>query len=127
MSHMENSVNTYFQFSSAAQSCPTLRPHESQHTRHSPPIQSFIRVNHFNVRYVLIVCFFSLHIHICKYVYVHTHVYQMGAQLVKNLFASAGDARDTQVQPLGHEAPLEKKVASWSSILGQEISMDRRA
>ena len=51
----------------------------------------------------------------------------MVAQLVKNLSANAGDARDTQVESLGQEDPLEKKVESCSSILGREISMDRRA
>ena len=49
------------------------------------------------------------------------------AQLIKNLSANAGDVRDTQVQSLGQEDPLEKEVASCFSILGQEISMDRRA
>ena len=38
------------------------------------------------------------------------------AQLVKNLPANAGDARD-MVGPLGQEGPLEKEVATCSRIL----------
>ena len=40
--------------------------------------------------------------------------------MVKNLFASAGDARD-MVQSLGEEDLLEKEVITQSSILAWKI------
>ena len=46
------------------------------------------------------------------------------ALVVKNLPANAGDLRD-QVPSLGREDPLEKKIATHSSIL--ENPMDRGA
>ena len=42
------------------------------------------------------------------------------APVVKNLPANAGNARD-MVQSLGEEDPLEKQVATQSSILAWEI------
>ena len=45
------------------------------------------------------------------------------AQTVKNLPA----VQETQVQSLGWEDPLEKEMATHSSILGLENLMDREA
>ena len=45
------------------------------------------------------------------------------AQLVKNL----STMRETWVWSLGWEDPLEKAIATHSSILAWRISMDRRA
>ena len=45
------------------------------------------------------------------------------AQLLKNLPA----VQETQVQSLGWEDPLEKEMATHSSILGLENLMDRGA
>ena len=45
------------------------------------------------------------------------------SQMVKNLPAM----QETQVQSLGWEDPLEKRVATHSSILGLQNSMDRGA
>ena len=45
------------------------------------------------------------------------------AQTVKNLPAM----RETQVQSLGWEDPLEKGMATHSSILDWRISLDREA
>ena len=45
------------------------------------------------------------------------------AQMVKNLPAK----QETQVQSLGWEDPLEKRMATHSGILGLENSMDRGA
>ena len=45
------------------------------------------------------------------------------AQMVKNLPAM----QETQVPSLGPEKPLEKVMATFSSILGLENSMDRGA
>ena len=42
--------------------------------------------------------------------------------VVKNPLATAGDARDWGVQSLGREDPLEKEMATHSSILAWEIS-----
>ena len=39
------------------------------------------------------------------------------AQLVKNPSANAGDLQETRVQALGQEDPLEKEMATHSSIL----------
>ena len=44
-----------------------------------------------------------------------------GGSAVKALCASAGD-RETQVQSLGWEDPLEEETATRSSILAWEIS-----
>ena len=41
--------------------------------------------------------------------------------MIKNLPA----VRETQVQSLGQEDPLEKEMATHSSILAQRIPMDR--
>ena len=43
--------------------------------------------------------------------------------MVKNLPAK----RETQVRTLGQEDPLERGMATHSSVLGLENSMDRRA
>ena len=43
--------------------------------------------------------------------------------MIKNLPAM----RETQVQSLGQEDPLEKEMATHSSILAQRIPMDRGA
>ena len=45
------------------------------------------------------------------------------SQLIKNLLAM----QETLVQFLGHEDPLEKEMATHSSILAWSIPMDRRA
>ena len=42
------------------------------------------------------------------------------AQQVKNLPATQ-ETQETQVQTLGQEDPLEKEVASYSSVLAWEI------
>ena len=49
-----------------------------------------------------------------------------GGSLVKNPPASAGD-KETWVQSLGQEDPLEKGMATHSSILAWRIPMDRGA
>ena len=41
--------------------------------------------------------------------------------VVKKWPANSGDVQETQVQPLGWEHPLEKEMASHSSILAWEI------
>ena len=48
------------------------------------------------------------------------------AQWMKNLPAMQ-ETQATQVQSLGQEDPLEKEMATYSSILAWEISMDRGA
>ena len=40
-----------------------------------------------------------------------------GGAVIKNPPASAGDSRDTQVRSLDQEDPLEKEMATHSSIL----------
>ena len=47
----------------------------------------------------------------------------LGAQIVENLPAM----RETQVRSLGREDPLEKGMATHSSILAWRIPMDRGA
>ena len=44
-----------------------------------------------------------------------------GGTVVKNPSVSAGDARENRVQCLGREDPLEKEMATCSSILAWEI------
>ena len=41
--------------------------------------------------------------------------------MVKNSLANAGDKRDSEVQSLGWEDPLEKEMATHSSILAWKI------
>ena len=43
------------------------------------------------------------------------------AQLVKNLPANVGDARDTRIRPPGQDDMLEKEMATRSSILVWKI------
>ena len=47
----------------------------------------------------------------------------MVTQIVKNLLAM----RETWVQSLGWEDPLEEEMATHSSILSRRIAMDREA
>ena len=47
-----------------------------------------------------------------------TGLTSLGAQMVQNLPAML----ETQVPPLGHEDPLEKEMATHSSMLAWEIS-----
>ena len=63
-------------------------------------------------------------IHIVLYVYIythtHTHIYiwiSLLAQLVKNL----PTMQEIRVQSLGREDPLERKIATHSSILAWRI------
>ena len=44
-----------------------------------------------------------------------------GGTVVKNPSVNAGDARENRVQSLGREDPLEKEMATCSSILAWEI------
>ena len=46
--------------------------------------------------------------------------------MVKILLANAGDIRDTRVQSLGWEDPLEEGMATHCSILAWRIPMDHR-
>ena len=45
----------------------------------------------------------------------------LGDAMVKNSPANAGDARNKKVQCLGQEDPLEKEMATLSSILAWKI------
>ena len=49
--------------------------------------------------------------------YIHTYIDTLVAQRVKNLPAM----QETHVQPLGQENPLEKRMATHSSILAWRI------
>ena len=51
----------------------------------------------------------------------------MAAQMVKHLPSSAFTTQETQVQSLGWKDPLEKEMATHSSILAWEIPMARGA
>ena len=57
------------------------------------------------------------YIYMCSYTYVHRHTFLM-AQTVKHL-PTMPEAR---VQSLGWKDPLEKEMATHSSILAWEIS-----
>ena len=54
-----------------------------------------------------------------SYIYKNTYIYMefLVAQTVKNLPAM----RETRVQSLGQEDPLEKRMATHSSVLAWEI------
>ena len=63
----------------------------------------------------------------CPWYIVHSAVRASQVVLVvKNLPANAGHTRDT-VQSLGQEDPMEKEMATRSSILAWRIPMDRGA
>ena len=51
----------------------------------------------------------------------------MGASLVAQTVKHLPATQETQVRPLGREDPLEKEMATHSSILTWKISMDRGA
>ena len=57
--------------------------------------------------------------HICVYTYTHTYIYGASpvAQMVKNLLA----VWQTWVQSLGWEDPLEKGMATHTSVLAWRI------
>ena len=66
--------------------------------------------------------YISIHTHTHIYIYINTHRYitleaSLIAWAVKNLSAM----QETWVQSLGAEDPLEKKMATHSSILAWEI------
>ena len=63
-----------------------------------------------------------LHLYI-KYTYIYLNGVSPVAQMVKNLPAM----RETQVQFLAQEAPLEKGIATHSSIPAWGIPWDREA
>ena len=60
--------------------------------------------------------------YICRHTHTHTHVYMASlmAHWVKNLPA-VQETRETRVQPLGWEDPLEEEIATHSSILAGKI------
>ena len=53
--------------------------------------------------------------HIYKYICIYTYI--CGASLVTNLIKNLPAMQNTQVQSLGQEDPLEKGVATHSSII----------
>ena len=69
------------------------------------------------------VCVYSIvYIFMCVYIYTHTYVCaSLVAQMIKNLPAMP----ETQVQSLGWENPLEKGMATHSSILAGEFHGQR--
>ena len=58
--------------------------------------------------------------------YEHTYLGFPGGSVVKTLLANAGNAGDT-VGALGQDSPLQKEMATHSSILAYKISLDRGA
>ena len=65
---------------------------------------------------------------VCLYLFFFSSIYPISwaslvAQMVKNLPAM----QETWVQSLGQEDPLEKRMATHSSILAWRIPMDRGA
>ena len=55
------------------------------------------------------------------------HLEYVGASLVAQMVKNLPAMWDTQVQSLGLEDPLEKGMATHSSILDWRISLDREA
>ena len=51
----------------------------------------------------------------------------LGGSVVKNLSANAGDVKESRVQSLGREDPLEEEMTTHSSILAWTIPVDRGA
>ena len=51
-------------------------------------------------------------------------MYHTGASLVAQRLKHLPEMRETQVQSLGREDPLEKEMATHSSILAWRIPMD---
>ena len=62
-----------------------------------------------------------MYIYIYIYVYIYTRVPTVTSSLVAQLVKSLPAIRETQVQSLGQEDPLEKKMATHSSILAWRI------
>ena len=54
-------------------------------------------------------------------------VWTMGLQMVAQMVKSLPEVWETQVRSLGQEDPLEKEMATHSSILAWKIPMDREA
>ena len=60
-------------------------------------------------------------VHTCVYIYLYTHTPTYGAFLMAQLVKNLPAMQETWVQPLGREDPVEKEMATHSSILPWEI------
>ena len=79
------------------------------------PMINHVEKNILKIEYINIYAFIHMYMH----VYIHIHI----AQSVKNLPA----VQETRVQSLGWEDPLEKEMATHSSILAWKISWTEEA
>ena len=62
---------------------------------------------------------FKSFVYMCVYIYIHTHIFSSGSA-IKNLPAMQ-ELQETQVLSLGREDPLEKGMATHSSVLAWRI------
>ena len=60
-------------------------------------------------------------VHTCVYIYLYTHTHTYGAFLMAQLVKNLPAMQETWVQPLGREDPVQKEMATHSSILPWEI------
>ena len=80
------------------------------------PLFKTILLSLFKNAYMYCIYIYLHHIHICIHIYLH-HIYMMVAQKVKCL----PTMREIRVQSLGQEDPLEKQMATHSSILAWKV------
>ena len=55
-------------------------------------------------------------VHTCVYIYLYTHTHTYGAFLMAQLVKNLPAMQETWVQPLGREDPVQKEMATHSSI-----------
>ena len=65
--------------------------------------------------------------HVFPYLHFHVGFHTTGASLVAQIVKNPPALQETWVQSLGQEDPLEKRMATHSSILAWKTSMDRGA
>ena len=62
-----------------------------------------------------------IHTHIHIYIYTHTYIYTNQASLVDQMVKNLPATWESQVQSLGWEDALEKRMAIYSTIFTWEI------
>ena len=130
---IKNSLGIISQFSAVAQSCPTLRPHGLQHTKPpcpSPTHRIYLNSCALGLWFQDYMGFKTLSITplwdhlnlvlVCGVAFWHFFS-SRGASLIAQLVKNPPAMRETWVQSLGWEDPLEKGKAIDSSILAWRI------
>ena len=86
------------------------------------PLSSLHQSKHHFTIYITSFIHTHTHTHTHTYMYIYLHVYLfLGASLVAQMVKNLPAVQEMQVQFLGQEDPLEKEMATHSSILAWRI------